>query len=103
MPESKNKSGAGASPLTTSQQNLLVWIANQYVEHTMRGPVPGTTLNIAKARRFLLRAKMPDEVKENLVKKTEWMLREHAEAAYDVLQIESAVKSGKSKLILENP
>jgi hypothetical protein len=59
-------------------------------------------MNIVKARQFLLRTEMPQEIKLKLIAQADWMLREHAEAAHDVLEIEEAVKSGKSNIILEN-
>lgn len=88
--------------VTTSQKNLISWMSNLYYQHQVRGAIPGTTLNIAKARRFLLRTEMPKEIKTGLIAQAEWMLKEHAEAAHDVLEIEKAVKSGKSNTLLAN-
>jgi hypothetical protein len=77
-------------------------MSNLYEQHQVRGAIPGTTMNIAKARRFILRTEMPKEIKVRLIAQAEWMLREHAEAAHDVLEIEEAVKSGKSHTFLTN-
>jgi hypothetical protein len=81
--------------LSKSKQTLALWIINQYKQHRARGAIPGQTLKIAKARRFLKKSDFPEDAKKGLLAQLDWMLREHAEAAQDVLAVNEAVKSGK--------
>lgn len=82
MVESKTRvDAAAAQRIPKSSLNLARWIHGQCVLASVRGPIPGTTLNLAKAHKALLRADMPGDLKEALLGELRRLLRSHADAA----------------------
>ncbi len=76
-----------ATGRTKSQQNLTNWILKQEHKHQQRIAYEvgsfeaGVSLKLAKARIVLIRSDFVEEEREILLKKVDWMLRMHAEAA----------------------
>jgi hypothetical protein len=88
---------------TRRQQNLTNWILRQEhvhrqrVEYDLAFPEAGVSLKLAKARIALLRSDFIEEEKGLLLKKIDWMLRMHAEAA-DTLVNESFMQKSLRQL-----
>jgi hypothetical protein len=76
-----------ATGRTKRQQNLTNWILRQEHKHRQRVDYEvgsfeaGVTLKLAKARIVLVRSDFVEEEKEILLKKIDWMLGLHADAA----------------------